>query len=344
MILVSLLLAAAPAKAAPAPAAAPAAAHQQGDWFASLYTGEGIELRADERVFALFAMLNAVGYDGGPITRKEPVPKVLYHPVRQQVRQRVIGGDAEVKKVADAFLDAHPVALRRYLAYAASAAPPPFSTGATAKDLQDLKGLEAVLARAWSGWKLDELMGTVQGEYRKVLKSYLSAIDTPMQKARDLLKVPEGGSASVLVVNLLDAQNEVRGVQTDSEIVLVVGPADKPNVEGLLKEYARVMVDPVVSKKVSGWANGAAVLREAQVAGATEQTLQDYASGLVATAVALRAMEANDAAYEAANARGYFGAKDIAALFDGGKTVDAVVADAFVKAEAKRPTAAPPKK
>ena len=42
----------------------------------------------------------------------------------------------------------------------------PFQSGAKAKDLQDLKGLEGVLAKAWSGWKLDELMGTVQGEYR----------------------------------------------------------------------------------------------------------------------------------------------------------------------------------
>src|SRR5205085_1243824 len=172
-----------------------------------------------------------------------------------------------------------------------------------------LKGLEGVLQKAWAGWKLDELMGTVQGEYRKVLKSYLSAIDQPMLKARDILKVPEGGPESVLVVNLLDAQNEVRGVQTDSEVVLVVGPADKPNVEGLLKEYARVMVDPIVAKKAAGWANGPAVLREAQVAGAPEQNVNDYASALVATAVALRAMDANDAAWEAANNRGYFGAK-----------------------------------
>jgi len=338
MILVSLLLAA----TAPAPAPAPAAA--QGDWFASLYTGEGIELRADERVFALFAVLNAVGYDQGPVTRKEPVPKVLYHPVRAQVRQRVIGGDAEVKKAADAFLDAHPVGLRRYLAYAASAAPPPFASGAKAKDLQDLKGLEGILQKAWTGWKLDELMGTVQGEYRKVLKSYLASIDAPMQKARDLLKVPESAPASVLVVNLLDAHNEVRGVQTESEVVLVVGPADKPNVEGLIKEYARVMVEPIVAKKASGWTNGPALLREAQVAGATEQTVQDYASGLVATAVALRAMEASDPTWEAAHARGYFGAKDIAALFDGGKPLETFIADAFAKAEAKRPQAAPPKK
>ena len=332
MILVSLIL------AAGAPAPAPAAAPAQGDWFASLYTGEGIELRADERVFALFAMLNAVGYDQGPVTRKEPVPKVNYHPVRQQVRQRVIGGDAEVKKSADAFLDAHPVPLRKYLAYAVSSSPPPFTTGTKAKELQDLKGLEGVLAKAWSGWKLDELMGTVQGEYRKVLKSYLTAIDTPMDKARGILKVKEGDHESVLVVNLLDAQNEVRGVQADNEVVLVVGPADKPNVEGLLKEYARVMVEPAVAKKAGAWSNGAAVLREAQVAGATEQTVPEYASALIATAVALRALDASDPTWEAAANRGYFGAKDIAAMFDSGKPLDTWVADALAKAEAKRPS------
>src|SRR5262249_29785005 len=161
--------------------------------------------------------LNAVGYDAGPIARKEPVPKVLYHPVRAAVRARVLGGDPEVKKATDSFLDAHPVPLRHYLAYTVSASMPPFATGAKAKDLQDLKGLETVLARAWTGWKLDELMGTVQQEYRKALKAYLSAIDGPMMKERQILKVPEGGPESVLVVNLLDAQNEVRGAATDSE-------------------------------------------------------------------------------------------------------------------------------
>ena len=47
---------------------------------------------------------------------------------------------------ADAFLDAHPVSLKRYLHYAVSGSPPPFSAGPKSKELQDLKGLEQVLA------------------------------------------------------------------------------------------------------------------------------------------------------------------------------------------------------
>ncbi len=319
---------------------APAFAASEGDWFASLYTGEGIELRADERVFALFAVLNATGFDQGPVSRKDPVPKVNYHPVRQQVRARVIGGDPDVRRAADEFLDKHPAALRNYLTWAVQGSPPPFSAAPKSKDkeLSDLKGFEAVLARAWTGWKLGELMGTVQGEYRKSLKTYLGAIDAPLVKARKILKVPDNGPQSLLVVNLLDTQDMVRGVMGEGEIVLVVGPSEKPNVEGLLREYARVLIDPVVAKKASGWAGGAQLLKEAQVAGATEQTVGEYATGLLTYAVALKALDANDAAWEAAANKGYFGIRDIGKMFDEGKPLDGWVLDALAKAETRRPS------
>ncbi len=318
--------------------ATPSFAASQGDWFASLYTGEGVELRADERVFALFALFNAAGYDVGPVSRKDPVPKVKYHPVRSLVRAKVIGGDPSVKQAADDFFDKHPASMRQYLAYAVNGAPPPFSSGPKAKELADLKGFEQVLAKAWSAWKLDEVMAAVQGDYRKALKAYLTAIDGPLAKERAILKVPDNGPQSLLVVNLLDTQDMVRGVMGEGEVVLVVGPSEKANVLGLLKEYARVFVDPVVSKKVSQWAGGAQMLKEAQVAGASEQTVGDYASGLVAVAVAGKALDYDDAQWEAIQNAGYFGARDIAKTFDEGKPLDGWVLDALTKAETRRPS------
>lgn len=312
--------------------AAPSFAGSQGDWFASLYTGEGIELRNDERVFALFAIFNALGFDQGPVTRKEPVQKVIYHPVRQAVRARVIGGDPEVRKVADAFFDAHPQGLRRYLAFAVQAGSPPFALP-KAKDLGDLKGFEAVLARAWTGWKLEELMGQVQQDYRKALKAYLTVVDQPLLKTREVLKVPDSAEV-LLVVNLLDAQDQVRAVRGESgEAFIIVGPSDKPNVEGVLREYTRLVVEPTIARKVGAWAGGAQVLREAQLAGANEQTVQDYATALFTTSVAMRAMDANDAAYDAAAARGYFGIKDLGKMFDDGKPLETWVLDGLAKVE-----------
>lgn len=320
--------------------AAPAFAGTEGDWFASLYTGEGTELRADERVFALYAIFNATGYDVGPVSRKDPVPKVSYHPVRQAVRARVLGGDAEVRKAADAYFDSHPLPMRQYLAWAAVTSPPPFASGpkSTDKEIAALKGFEQVLSRAWNGWKLSEVMGQVQADYRKALKAYLNAVDGPLAKAQKALKVPESKAQNVLVLNLLDASDTVRAVRGENEVLLVVGPSDKPNVEGLLREYARLQIDPVVQKKVAGWAAGATMLKEAQLAGAPDTTVAEYASSLLGTALALRALDANDAAHDAAAQRGYFGTKDVARMFDDGKPLEGWLMDALSKAEGKRPS------
>jgi hypothetical protein len=271
------------------------------------------------------------------VTRATPVPKVAYHPVRQQVRARVLGADPEVRRAVDAFFDAHPAALSKYLSWAVQADAAPFASGAKSKDLAELKGFEQVLARAWTGWKLDEVLGQTQGEYRAALKAYLSVIDAPLEKARAMLKVPEA-TQPVLVVNLLDAHHEVRAVAGEgSQVFLIVGPSDKPNVEGLVREFARLSIEPVVAKQVAKWAGGAAVLREAQLAGATEQTVQDFASSILSRAVALRALGAGDAELEAAAAKGAFGIKDVAKLFEEGKPLEGLVLEAMQKIETRRP-------
>ncbi len=316
---------------------APVSAAPRGDWFASLYTGEGVELRNDERVFTLFALFNAVGFDQGPVVRKEPIPRVSYHPVRQEVRSRVIGGNPEIRKAADAFFDAHPTSLRRYLSYAVGADQPPFSAGAKAKELQDLKGLEQLLAKAWLGWKLEETLSAVQTEYRKSLKAYLVGTDAPLARARALLKVPETQEVLV-VVNLLDAHDSVRGVKGEGgENFVLVGPSEKPNLEGAVRELARLFIEPAVARTVSKWAGGAAVLKEAQLSGVGDQSVQDYVSSAISLAVALRAVEASDATWDAATSRGYFGLKDISRLFDEGKALDTVAAEAMQKLESRRP-------
>lgn len=312
-------------------------AASQGDWFASLYTGEGVELRNDERIFTLFALFNALGFDQGPVTRTQPVPKVAYSAARQLVRAKVLGGDPEVRKAADAYFDSHAAPMGRYLSWAVQADAPPFAAGPKSKELADLKGFEQVMAKAWTGWKLDEVMAQVQPEYRKSLKLYLSGVDGPLSKARALLKVPESQEV-LLLVNLLDAQDQVRAVKGEKgEAFLIAGPSDKPNVEGLLKAFAALTVEPAVARLAAKWSGGAAVLREAQLAGANEQTVADYVTSLISLAAAMKAMDASDAAYDAAAARGYFGIKDVSKLFEDGKPVESWALDAMQRIETRRP-------
>lgn len=316
--------------------AAPASA--EADWFASLYTGDGVELRADERVFTLYALLNAMGYDEAPVTRQHPLPRRYFHPVRQDVRTRLLSGDPAVRQQADLFFDAHPVPLERYLQYTVNSAAPPFATGAKAKDLQDLKGLEGLLRAVHTQWNLQDLMGAVQGEYRKALKPYLTTLDAPLGRMKKALRVPDNGPQALLVMNLLEAQDAVRGVMGDNEVVLVVGPAEKPNLEGILREYARVFVAPQVAKKAPGWGGGAVMLKEGQLLGAKEQTVSDYATALFTRALVLKSLDATDAQYDAEANKGYFGLKDVAKGFDDGKPLDAWILDALAKVETRRPS------
>ena len=313
-------------------------AFAEADWFASLYTGEGTELRADERVFTLYALMNAMGYSKAPITRQHPLPKYEFHAVRKDVRLKLLSTDPAVRREADTFFDAHPVPLSRYLAYAVTSDAPPFNAGSKIKELQDLRGLEGLLKSAYTKWNLADLMGQVQLEYRKALKAYLTAIDGPMAKAKKLLKVPDDAPPSLLVLNLLDAHNEVQGVMGQGEVVLVVGPSDKPNVEGVVREYARVFLESAVGKKAqASWPGGPGLLREAQLLGVQEGNVGDYATALVTRAVALKATDAPDAAYEAAGQAGYFGLKEISQRFDDGKPIDSWLLDALARAETRRP-------
>ncbi|MBX5484875.1 MAG: hypothetical protein IRZ16_23895 [Myxococcaceae bacterium] len=313
------------------------AARAEADWFASLYTGEGIELRADERVFTLFALFNAMGYDDAPLVRKDPLPRYQFHPVRAEVRQKLLAADPSVRAAANNFFDAHARPMEHYLQYAVQSAAPPFATGAKAKELQDLKGLEGLLADVYKKWNIGDLMAQVQSEYRKALRPYLTAIDGPMAKARKLLHVPENGPQSLVVLNLLEAENSVHGVMGDGEVVLVVGPSPKPDVEALVAAYAQVFVSDPVSKAARSWAGGPTLLREAQLLGAQEKTVAEYATALFSRAVALKAIDAPDAAYDALAQKGYFGIKEIAQKFEDQRPVDAWALDALQKAETRRP-------
>ncbi len=317
-------------------AIAPTAAGAEPDWFLSLYSGDGLELRTDERVFTLFAMLNAAGFDQGAVTRLQPFPKVTYAPARQLVREK-LAADVTFKKTVDAYFDSHPVSLERYLQAAVRMGPPPFGAVAKGKEIAELKGFDALMAKAWTTWKLDEVFAAVQPEFRKALRTYLAGVDGPLARAKAVLKLGDGATEPVLVSNLLDAQDVARGIGYDNQAMIALGPADKAQVDAVVREYARVALESAVTRKAATWAAGAQVLKEAQAQGVTDGSVSDYVGSLVGTAVGLKVTDAPDAAWELAQSRGYFGVREIGKLLDEGKSGDALVAEALARAEARRP-------
>jgi hypothetical protein len=299
--------------------AAPAA-RAEADWFARLYTPRGTELRADSRVFTLFALLNRAGYDSGPLRREHPVPAYRYSPARTRVREALAGAEPAVLQRAQAFFDAHPVPLERYLAVALlleDDAPVP-------AELRELEGLEPLLDQVEARWPIASLRAETFDQYRAELRSYLAVVDAPLQRAQRLLRAPESGPGVRVVVNLLAAEGWVRGFRTGQDVVLVVGPGKSPELERLIWEYSRLMLPRQVGEQAQArWAAGPALLREAQALGAREVTVGEYAVALLSRALALAALQAPDSAYEAAQREGYFGLKTLAGSFEDARPVDA---------------------
>jgi hypothetical protein len=305
----------------------------EGDWFSRIYTPRGTELRADSRVFTLFALLNRAGYDVGPVRREHPVPAYRYSPARARVREALASADPAVLQRAQAFFDAHPLPLERYVALAIlleDDAPVP-------AELRELEGLEALLDEVEERWPMASLRAETFDYFRAEMRSYLAVVDGPTQRAQHLLRVPETGPGVRIVVNLLASEGWVRGYRTAQGVVLVVGPGKTPDLERLMWEYGRVLLVPQVREQAQArWAAGPALLREAQALGVREATVGEYAVALLSRALALAAVEAPDSAYETAQREGYFGLKTLTGSFGDARPVDAWALEGLTRVGAGR--------
>lgn len=279
--------------------AGPAAAQAE-DWANSLYTEEGIELRADERVFTLFAALNEMGLDEAPVARTQPVPKRQYDPVRQLVRDSV-NIDPALRSRIDAFFDKHPLPLATYTAYVLTlgSAPGFAAPEKPAPQFAQLAGFEQLLAEFHKSAKIGSLFDKVQPQHREALKRWQAVVDAPIERARGILKAPETDDSPrlIVVLNLLDGRGAGYGFTHGDETLLVVGPDDTeaPDARPIAKAFARAELQSAAEAGHSGLKSGSALLTEVHNAGygVGAATVADYVAENLARTVAIRAATAN---------------------------------------------------
>ncbi|MGI5861954.1 MAG: hypothetical protein ACOX6T_07825 [Myxococcales bacterium] len=305
--------------------ALPATSRAAQDWFASLYTNEGIEMRADERIFALYAALNAMGYDEAPVTRRFPVPAREMHPVRLKVREALTVDRALAEKL-DAFFTEHPETADVYGRHALTLrGPPTFEPSADSSAA--LRGIEPLLAEVYSSGKLADLFGQVQDEYRSVLKGYHAVIDGPVLEVRRLLKMKEDEPPRVtLVINLLDGRGSAFSGLVGEDLYVVLGPSTEPDLYSLVKEVARAKLAPVAASK----AGTSKVLRDiAAAVGA--KSAADFATEVFARAFAAAVVKPPEDKLAEIAAGGYHAALDVYPLIDkfvsSGSTLESFVAE-----------------
>jgi len=325
-------------------------AAQAEDWANSLYSEGGIELRADERVFTLFAALNEMGLDDAPVSRKDPIPKREYDPVRQQVRDAV-NLDPALRAKFEAFFDAHPAPLRTYTAYVLSLGDAPgfAAPEKPAKELAQLAGFEKLLAEFYAQHGIQKLFDAVQPQHREALKRYQPVVDKPIAAAREILKAPETDESPrvVLVLNLLDGRGSSYGVGTADETWLVVGPAAAtPDPMAIVKAFARVEVQGAAEKGNGALKGGKQLIDEVREAGFAigSATVADYVAETLARAVAIKATGGESRAFEAEKRNGFVLVgemnRGLALFAKSNKPMDTFLADFLREVDAGKAVAA----
>jgi hypothetical protein len=279
---------------------ATAGAAGAGDWASSLFSEGGVEVRADERVFTLFALFNAMGMNDAPILRKDPILKREYDPVRQRVRD-LLRIDPKLRPEIEAFFDAHPHAIRTYIAFvlAVGNAPNFEVKGELPKEAAGLKGFEKLLARFYASSKIGVLFERETAAQRETLKQFAALVDAPILKARELLRNPETDDSPrlVLVVNLLDGRGSGYGVGFPNETYLVVGPLGaEADIAPAVKAFARVSTQQAAEKGYKSLKGGKDLFEEVLDSGFAvgAENIADYIAESVARAVAIKATYADE--------------------------------------------------
>jgi hypothetical protein len=197
---------------------------EEEDLLSSIYTENGFEIRRDDRIFALFAALNAAGYDKAEPTRTLPFPRYAWHPLRTKVRGQLSASTEKVKPAIDQYLDAHQQPIEAYLAAALTLSPSaPFTTGAELP--KALSGLDKLLTEVSEGAKLPKISKVDAQDFRELLKKLRDPVDAPFAALRKTYRLnEESAPALVLVPNPLDGpENAIARKTADNMHVVVFG-------------------------------------------------------------------------------------------------------------------------
>ena len=224
-------------------------------------TGEYVRLQADERLFTLFAALNAAGYD-------EENNEQGMSEVRRQVRAALAGAGGTIPPA--------PATLRPYLAMCRTIHVSQCATWI----LQ--RGPAPDFARAVDGWALNapafpflgfdralaafyrqadiaSLWAAQRPAYEAEIARYRSLATPAVDEVFAYLRITAPPTAGVVVLpNLLDAYWRGYGPRVGDLSYVVMGPAVEPNVGLIQHEALHPILNPLVDAHLAAVERGQA--------------------------------------------------------------------------------------
>ena len=221
----------------------------------SMYTEDGVEIGTDARVFALFAMLNGLGYDDD--TERGPAP--LHRPLHTNARTKAranLGRQGPGMKALELVIGKNPVERDAYVAAVLELGPAP-----NFDDKAATSPLAKAIAAPMRDWYNEEggagILRLVADEAKPTQKRLLPLLDKAVKATTALVRLgdkqdqllDDSGAVGrvVVIINELDAHSTVQREQKGDVTYVVVGPvagdADDARIQNAaVTAYARTLV------------------------------------------------------------------------------------------------------
>lgn len=209
-------------------------------------TGAYVQLAADERLFTLFAALNAAGYD-------EENNEQGFSAVRQQVRDELAGKSLPSLRRLRPYL-----AMCRFIHVSQCAtwvlqrgSAPDFARAVDDWAIQApallFFGFDRALAAFYQEAEIAALWQAQQPAYAAEIERYRPLVEPAVAEVFAYLRLTEPPTAGVIVLpNLLDAYWRGYGPQVGTLSYVVMGPAIEPNVGLIQHEAMHPILNPLV--------------------------------------------------------------------------------------------------
>lgn len=265
-----------------------------------LITRNGVELRADEDVFVLFAALNAAGYSEETKRKGPPLQAPVFHDIRVDVREqlREVRESSSFDAVRKLFAD-NPGEIEDYLAAVLADR----KAKGLSKSAAALQGkVEPVLAKFREEGKLAAVFDKVAEDQREHAKALKALLEKDFVAAHEILgdATLRAPTSLVVVPNPLDGHAMVRELEIGGTRFIVVGPGHDTARRAILE----AALEPAIAKLVDdAWPRAKGFRRSWDGLKTSRRIAQRYDNGKNYLTVALTQALAHRVALASAGAK-----------------------------------------
>ncbi len=210
-----------------------------------LYTPQGVEIRLDERVFRLFAALNAAGYAEEAKRRGPPLNAPVYHELRIKVRDELRKlRDADTTVAVREAFESNPQPVEAYLEAALAEKGTKLSKAGQSAARADPK-----LTAFYEAASVQTLFDTLAAQQRELAKELMVELSGDMETLWNRVGEEFTVDRSLVVVpNPLDSHNALYAVNVGNTRYLIVGPGFSSTRQNLVSELVTPYLRSSVNK------------------------------------------------------------------------------------------------